>query len=150
MKNPKKFWRRYQCDIIAMLIFSVFSCFTTILYEVVAAGISVEQWLGIKIIYIPLRFAGAYILGSLIDRVRLKLARDNSFIHKALADAISLSIYQIPIYLLSATVMRVAWQPVLITMALYILDNLLFGWLYGYILNQVRKYFLKPVKQAAI
>ena len=150
MKKSKKFWQRYQCDIIAMLIFSVFSCFTTLLYEVAAAGISVEQWLGIKIIYIPLRFAGAYILGSLIDKVRLKLARDNRFIHKALADAISLSIYQIPIYLLSAAVMRVSWQPILITVALYILDNILFGWLYGYLLNQVRKYFLKSIKQADI
>ncbi len=143
-------WQRYQVTVVAMIIYGIVTSFTTIIYEVLLAGATAEQWLGVRVIYNVLRFAGAYFLGSLIEKVRLKFARNKGFIYVALADAISLSIYQLPIYFISALIMQVSLTTMVITALLYILDNLIFGWLYGFIFDRTKLLFSRRFKQQAI
>jgi len=146
----KSIWHRYQVTVVAMIVFGIITSFTTIIYEVLLAGATAEQWLGVRVIYNILRFAGAYFLGSLIEKVRLKFGRQSGFIYIALADAISLSIYQLPIYFISALIMQVSIKTMVITALLYILDNLIFGWLYGFIFDRTKILFSKRFKQQAI
>jgi hypothetical protein len=146
----KEIWRRYRIDVIALIIFGLVTSFTTIIYEVLLAGTSPEQWLGIRIIYNILRFAGAYLLGDLIEKIRAKLAPKGGFISKALADACALSLYQLPIYFISALIMQVSLKSMLITAVLYVLDNIFLGWVYGYTRDRVKIFFFKKAlkKQA--
>ena len=123
-----------------MLIFSAISFPLTLLYQVTIAGASTEQWLYMKLIYLPLRFAGAYFLGCLIDQIRVRLSAQGNPVRRAIADALSLSLYQVPLYCLSAIIVGISWYAMAITSVLWILDNIFLGWLYGYILNQTRKY----------
>lgn len=139
----KEIWRRYQIDVIALIIFGLLTGFTTIIYEVLLAGASPEQWLGVRVLYNILRFAGAYLLGDLVEKIRTKLAPKGGFIRKALADACALSLYQVPIYCISALIMQVSLKSIIITVVLYILDNIFLAWVYGYSRDQVKIFFLK-------
>lgn len=139
IEKIKVIWQKIKVDTIAMLIFGIVSTIPTLLYEMLISGVDFNQWAGVRISYNILRFAGAYFLGHLIDRLRAKL--DGGLIRKAFADAVSLSIYQIPIYILCSLIFKVAYQKIILVSSLYILDNFFFGWLYGYILDRTRKYF---------
>ncbi len=52
------FWQRYQVTVVAMIIYGVVTSFATIIYEILLAGATTEQWLGVRLIYNVLRFAG--------------------------------------------------------------------------------------------
>lgn len=139
--KKRQFWQRYRNDIVAMLVYNLIAGGLTLIYEVLLAGASTEQWLGVRIIYTIIRFSGAFILGYLIDWFRQLLSKRKYLLAKATADFLALSVYQLPIYCFSALLVGVPIASILITSGLYVVDNLLLGWLYGYILDKVRKYY---------
>ncbi len=139
--KKRQFWQRYRNDIVAMLVYNLIAGGLTLIYEVLLAGASTEQWLGVRIIYTIIRFSGAFMLGYLIDWFRQLLSKRKYLLAKAIADFLALSVYQLPIYCLSAILMGVPIASILISSSLYVADNLLLGWLYGYILDRVRKYY---------
>lgn len=139
--KKRQFWQRYRNDIVAMLAYNVIAGGLTLIYEVLLAGASTEQWLKVRIIYTIIRFSGAFILGYLIDWFRQLLSKRKYPLAKAVADFLALSVYQLPIYCFSAMLAGVPIASMLITSGLYLADNLLLGWLYGYILDKVRKHY---------
>lgn len=145
--KTNRFWLRYRSDIVAMVLYNLIAGFLTLVYEIWLGGATGEQWIWVRIIYTAIRLTGAFLLGYLIDFCRRYIWQKRKLIFKALADALALSLYQIPIYIFSAWISGVLWHSILITSSLYIVDNLLLGWLYGYILDKVRKYYhLKQAK----
>ena len=149
-KRRTDFWERTKVDTTAFLIFGVATGFVTILYEMVIVGVAFHQWLEVRILYTFMRFLGVYLLGKITDKLRknLTIKKFNknkllSFINKWFADSISLSAYQIPVYILAARICGLSWEIILFASLLYIGDNFLFGWFFGYILDRTRAYFAK-------
>lgn len=139
--KTNRFLLRYRSDIVAMVLYNLIAGFLTLVYEIWLGGATGEQWVWVRIIYTIIRVSGAFLLGYLIDFCRRHIWQKRKLIFKALADAFALSLYQIPIYIFSALISGVLWHSILITACLYIGDNLLLGWLYGYILDRVRRYY---------
>lgn len=65
------------------------------------------------------------------------------FIVKGISDGISLSLYQIPAYVFSALILGIDYHVVLFLSLIYLFDNMIFGWFFGYILDKTRLYFSK-------
>lgn len=140
----KRAGRTVSADTVALILFALCAGALTLLYEVVIAGLALGQWAGIRILYNALRFAGARICGKLTDKVRQHLlGTSRSRFRKAIADTIALSLYQLPIYVVSALIMGASIRQIAITSTIYLGDNVLLGWLYGVILDWVRRRFAK-------
>lgn len=43
--KKRQFWQRYRNDIVAMLVYNLIAGGLTLIYEVLLAGASTEQWL---------------------------------------------------------------------------------------------------------
>jgi hypothetical protein len=132
--KKKKLWQRSRDNIFATIIYGIITFSLTILYEKIIVGLNWQEWMGVRMIYIPIRYVFLFILDYLIDYFR-------SVLPKAFAEAMALSIYQIPIYIGAALIMGVSRSLIITVCLIYIADNLVFGWLYGYILNRTRKFF---------
>jgi hypothetical protein len=132
--KKKKLWQRSRDNILATIIYGIITFSLTILYEKVIVGLNWQEWMGVRLIYIPTRYTFLFLLDYLIDYFR-------SILPKALAEATALSLYQIPIYISAAIIMGVPKSLITTACLIYIADNLAFGWLYGYILNKTRKFF---------
>lgn len=152
-KKRIDFWKRTKVDATAFIIFGVITGFVTIIYEVIIAGTTPHQWLEVRIIYTFLRCLGVYFLGRITDKLREKIIskrfskkKSLLFISKWFADGISLSVYQIPIYIISALICGVEIKAIFLASLLYIGDNFLFGWFFGYVLDKTRAYFAEKEK----
>lgn len=155
------FWSRIKIDLISFSIYGLTTFLITLLYEVLIAGVSTGQFIKVRILYTFLRVIGVYFLVNIIDNLRKKIVlkkliqgNPSSFLIglkkralKGLSDAISLSIYQIPVYILSALIFGVEFKKIMLISLLYILDNFLFGWLFGYILDKTRLFFAKRSRE---
>lgn len=130
----KRIWQRSRDNIFATIIYGLITFSMTILYEKIIVGLNWQEWVGARVIYISVRYTFIFILDYLIDYFR-------SLTIKFLADALALSLYQIPIYTIAALIMGVPHNLIIIVTLIYIADNLLFGWLYGYILDKTRRFF---------
>lgn len=157
------FWERTKVDTTAFLIFGMITGAVTALYEVVIVGVTAHQWFVVRILYTLIRCLGVYFLGKITDSLRKKIAGEKLrkaisdlclglnpkiilFITKGISDGISLSIYQIPVYVFSAFVCGVEVKAIFLASLLYIGDNFLFGWFFGYILDRTRAHFTKMEK----
>lgn len=130
----KTIWKRSRDNLIATIIYSILTFALTIFYEKVLIGLNWGEWIGARGIYIFFRYLLVFILDYLIDYFRARLP-------KFLAEAVALSVYQIPIYATAALIMGVETRLILLAVLIYIADNLFLGWLYGYILDRTRKFF---------
>ena len=129
-------------DTIALLIFTVISGLPALFYELLLVGFTLGQWAIIRLLYNTLRFAGARLCGKLTDLIRRRLAgSSSSYFRKGAADTVSLLLYQLPLYLLSALIVGANVRQMAIALAMYLFDSILLGWLYGAILDRVRLYF---------
>jgi hypothetical protein len=127
-------------DTVAMVLFSVIGGVLTIGYEVGLLGLTGQQWLAIRLLYNPARFIGARLCGKLTNWIRFHLAAESpNWWQKAVSDTIAVSVYQIPIYVLSALIAQVEPGIIGIAVLMYLLENICIGWLYGVILDWVRK-----------
>jgi len=133
-------------DTIAMAVYSVVNgligLFLTHVYEVRWVGLTFNQWLGIRLIFNPLKFGGAYFCGQLTNRFRKRLVGNSkSWFWKAIADSLAISAFQLPLYAVSALVMGVSLVKIAIFIGIYLVDNAIFGWTYGWILDWMRLRF---------
>jgi|GEM_PF-1277233 len=136
-------WNRVLADTIAFGLFGfAVGAVTTILYEMVLFGFTFRQWIGIRIFFTILRFVFAFVCGWLTDFLRQHFpgAAHNRF-WRAMAEATALTVYQMPLYVVSALIVGVDWHKIAFMSGIYLLENFLFGWLYGLILDWTRKKF---------
>ena len=142
MKKLKLFLKsKITTDTIALVIFSICaSGGLTVLYELLIIDMTKGQWLVFRVLYNILKFSGAYFCVKITDWMRLRILKtsQNRF-HKAIADTISISIYQIPLYIMSGLIMGINIIQLLIVSSIYLVDNMILGWLYGVILDWTRK-----------
>lgn len=127
---------RSRDNLVATIIYGLITFALTIFYEKYLLGLEWGEWFGARGIYLIFRYGFLFILDFLIDFYR-------RYLPKPLADALALSSYQIPLYATAALIVGISYNTVLLAMGIYLADNLLFGWLYGYILDKTRKYFLR-------
>ncbi|MDD2681254.1 MAG: L-alanine exporter AlaE [Patescibacteria group bacterium] len=127
---------RARDNIVATIIYGLITFALTIFYEKYLLGLNWGEWMGTRGIYIVFRYTFLFVLDYLIDFFRQHLP-------KGLADAVALSTYQIPIYATAALIIGLDYQRILLAAAIYLADNLALGWLYGYILDRTRKFFLQ-------
>lgn len=132
----KTIWSRSRDNLVATIIYGLITFALTIFYEKYLLGLNWGEWIGARGIYIILRYTLLFILDYLIDFYR-------RYLPKPLADALALSTYQIPIYASAALIVGINHGTILLAGIIYLIDNLALGWLYGYILDQTRKYFLR-------
>lgn len=147
--ESKNLHKQVAADTIALAIYSaIVGIGTTLLYERALAGFTWEQWAALRVVYNVLRFGGARLCGKLTNWVRWRIGGDNpNRWRKAVADGCALAVYQEPIYIVSALLVGVTWQQIALTAPIYILDSILFGWVYGIILDSVRKRFPERKEQ---
>jgi len=133
-------------DTIALFLFSVCAGIPTLFYEILIAKLTLEQWAGVRIFYNILRFAGAYFCAKLTDKIRRRLpGHSNSRFQKAVADTIALSLYQFPIYIISALIMGAKFRQIAIMSTVRLVDTIMLGWLYGIFLDWARSRFADRV-----
>ena len=131
--------RLYLSDTGALVLFGIVMGITTVIYEIWLVSMTTRQWVLIRILYNILRFVGARLCGKITDRTRCYILKGSkSKFKKGLADGIALSFYQMPIYIFSALVAGAGAKQIAIVVSLYVLDNLVSGWLYGLILDWMR------------
>jgi len=132
----KSLWQRSRDNIVATIIYGLLTFALTILYEKVMIGLEWDSWFGVRAIYIPIRYLLVFMLDYLIDYFR-------KILPKFIADGIALSLYQIPIYIFVSLVVGLNIKAIILASCIYVVDNFAFGWLYGYVLDRTRKFFLQ-------
>lgn len=126
-------------DTIALLLYSVAGAALTIVCEIFFLKLSGKQWASIRVVYNILRFAGAWLCGTMTDQLRHRIQGDSKHPFRlAVAGATSLSLYQLPIYALSARLVGVELAQIQSALGFYFASNLFFGWAYVLILDWVR------------
>jgi len=131
--------RRVAADTIAMFFFGVSTSVLApfvVLYEFVVAGLTIEQWTIIFGIYKVLRYIGASFCAELRNSLgECFLGALRNRFRRAMADAAALSIYQLPLYTVSALIAGVSIYQIVIILAVHLARNALLGWWYGVILD---------------
>ncbi len=117
-------------DTLALLIYGVVGGIVPFFFENIILGLSVKQWAGIRILYLS-RYIGGYICGRMADFFRRHFCR-------IVADIIALCIYELPIYIASALIVRASFRQIFLGSVIQIISNAIFGWLYGFILDRMR------------
>jgi len=141
----KVFGRRVAADTLALALFSItVGLITTFVIERYILGFSLVQWGIIRLVYNPLRFGAARLLGKLTDRMRMRIGGSTpSRLRKAVADSTTLALYQPFVYMVSALLVGANFKQISIAIPIYIVESFVTGWLYGIILDYVRQRFQK-------
>ena len=128
----EKVGREVVADTLALFLFSLAGFLFTIFYEMLIIGISVQQWLGIRIVYNALKFPTAVLCAKLNDFLRRHFVKESSsWWVKAGVDTLSVWLYQLPIYVVSAAVVGMSSGQVLAGCAFDLIEYVVVGWTYG-------------------
>lgn len=127
-------------DTIALVVYSVTTGVLSWLYEVSLLDYTASQWVGVRVLFNLLRYPGARLCGRLTDILRRRLGGESSHpIRRSVAASIALSVYQLPLYGLSAFIVRVPGRQIVTILAIYLAQNTLLGWWYSVILDWFRR-----------
>ena len=142
----RMFGREVAADTLALLIYSVVvGVTTTLAIDIWFVGMTGMQWTGVRLVYGPLRFILARLLGKMTDRLRTYFAGPSpNRLQKAVVDAMSLYIYQQPLYVVCALIVGVELPQLYGAAILYFIEALLTGWFYGVVLDFVRRRLGEP------
>jgi hypothetical protein len=114
------------------------------LLEVFIFGVSWEQFGMARIVYNIAKYSSARIPAKITGSLMRKFPRasQNKF-YEGLIDCIALSVHQIPIYAVSATIFGIDSKRIFIFCLIYFIENFLFGWVYGILLKWTEEKFIK-------
>ena len=141
--RARKFLQTFTADTIALLVYGTLVSASSLLFEVFVFKIAIGQFGIIRVFYNLTKYASARIPAKLTDFLikRIPIASKNRF-YEAIVDWIALSIHQIPIYIVWASVFGVSSQKIIIISLIYLFENLIFGWLYGILLKWAEEKFI--------
>ncbi|MFZ4649046.1 MAG: hypothetical protein ACOYMB_05490 [Patescibacteria group bacterium] len=146
-----KLRERLNCETFRQLILKLLTLtafnilnFFTFFFEILAL-LTFKIFYNNRIFFVSLSFAN---IASVFQKLSEAVVSDKVVVFsvKAISDATSLSLYQIPAYIFSALIMGLDYKVIIFLSLIYLLDNLAFGWLFGYILDKTRAYFSKGKK----
>jgi len=135
----EKVGREVVADTLALFLFSLAGFLFTIFYEMLIIGISVQQWLGIRIVYNTIRALTAVPLARFNRFLRRRFVKESSnWWVKPAVDTLSVWLYQLPIYIVSAAVVGMSSGQVLAGCAFDLIEYVAVGWTYGPLLTWSR------------
>lgn len=142
ISRMRVFIRTFTADTIALLIYGTFVSASALLLEVFIFVIPWEQFGMMRFVYNLVKYSSASIPAKITELLSKKFPRasGNKFL-EALIDWIALSLHQIPIYATIAIAFGINFRTVLLISTIYLVENLLFGWLYGILLKWLREKF---------
>jgi len=137
----------FNPEAIAFLTYNALAGTLVLLIEVAWTGIMTgEQWLWVRAIYIPIKFAGYKFAAKLTDSIRESLP-ENLPLRAKVAGAIGIVTYQLPIYIpttlgvgfaLGTSAYQIAYS-----WAIYLAYALPTAWTYGDTLDWARRFFTR-------
>jgi hypothetical protein len=143
-----------QSKLIDILAFSLYKLLTfapAFLYEVAYVGITVKQYLVVRLLKNVLLFALSFLCRDLRDKIKQYIpGSSDKQLGKAVAEGTALSLYQLPFYVVSMLVIatEVSSHELSIASVIYFSINVLTGRLYGVLLDQVRLRFVPDPEQS--
>lgn len=138
-----KIRREVLVNIGAVIAYSMLTGPLTVFYDLQLVGLSWSQWLGVRLLIAVLRDAPGYIMGKHADKLRVRLKAQQSRLRKIVADTMTLVAYQVPLNLLGAWIMGANGIQLVTVLIAYFLHNLLLGWVYSFIRDKFREWFLE-------
>ncbi|MEW6616994.1 MAG: hypothetical protein AB1333_01080 [Patescibacteria group bacterium] len=139
----KKKIQTQAANLTALIVQGLFSSASTYVYEVVFFSIAEGKWIWIRLLYNGIKYATFFVPAKLDDYLRSTFLRtsQNKF-YEFIADGLALSIHQIPIYVVSSFIFRIDIETIIFVSVIYLVDNFIFGWVYGSILKWMRENFV--------
>jgi hypothetical protein len=135
-------WKKIIADGATFFLFTACTGWIIVGYEWYLCDLALERVFWLRMMSgTPRVFLGP-LCGMIKDAANKRLFGGASgFWRDAAAGTTALFVFQLPFYIASALIMRVGIRQVVITCALYIANDILFGWLYVSILDQMRARF---------
>lgn len=126
-------------EAVPLIIFSIPAALPTLCYEFLLSGLAIERMGLVRIIYGAIRLLGAPYCNRWTDAARIRLSgMSRSRFCGALADAVALSTYQVPLYIAVALPLGAAPRQVVFACGLAVIGDFCFGWFYRWMRNRVR------------
>ena len=137
----RRLMRKITADTLAMVLYLLATGIFGFLFERSVVGLLVWQMGGIWILGLG-KYPLAELCAQLTGKLRILLMGNSRHpFRRALSAGLALSVYQVPLYVGSALCVRVSLSKVSAMAAFCLACNLIFGWLYGFILDWVRARF---------
>lgn len=140
-------WTSHQFSVITvtLALHGIIGGAVVFILEVLVVGINLDDWVGIRLLYNIALFAGGKYCQQLTDYLRLKFRSNSTHpFRRALADTLALASYKIPLFALSAAIFQLEVGKIIGACLLDFVEIAGTGWLYGVILNWVRKIHNEP------
>jgi len=132
--------RRFSVGTTTFVLHGLAGGIIVFLIEVLAVGISFDSWLYIRIAYNIVYFDNSALCIRFTDYLRLKF-QGNSIhpFRRVVADTLSLAAYKIPLFASIALLFNLDGEKILWACFFDVGEIILTGWLYGIILDWVRR-----------
>ena len=130
-------------EFTALVVQGLFASASTFVYEVVFFHIAQDEWGFIRLFYNVIKYLTFFIPARLDDYFKTTFLRtsQNKF-YEWIADGLALSIHQVPIYIASAMIFGIGTEKIILISIIYLVDNFVFGGLYGILLKWMREKFI--------
>lgn len=144
MSSLLKGWdyRKLTADSVTFLLYTAYTGWIIIAYERYVCDLLIEQVALLRLMSGVPRALLAFLCGAMEEAIRKRI-RGNAqgFWRRVVSGTMALCLFQLPIYIASALIMRVGAEQILITCGIYIAIDILFGWSYSVLLDCMRGWF---------
>ena len=137
--------RRFSVITVTLALYGIAGGIIVFVLEVFVVGIDLGDWFGIRLLYNTALFAGGKYCQRLTDYLRCKFQGNSSHsFRKAIADTLALASYKIPLFAASAMIFQLEAGKILGACFFDVFEIAGTGWLYGRILDWVRRVHDEP------
>ena len=140
--------RKVVADSIAFLLYTAYTGWIIIVYEKYFCDLAIEQVILLRLMSGMPRALLGFLCGIMEDAIERRMGDTAPrFLRRAAAGPLSLFSFQLPIYIVSALIMRASMEQMAITSGLYIAIDIVFGWSYAVVLARLRRCFGVSVEE---
>lgn len=135
-------YRKLTADSITFLLYTAYTGWIIIAYEKYVCDLLIEQVVLLRLMSGVPRMLLGFLCGAMEEAIRKRIRGDvQGFWRRVVSGTLSLCLFQLPIYITSALIMRVGTGQILITCGIYIAIDIAFGWSYSVLLDRMRGWF---------
>ena len=125
----------------AFLVYTAYTGWLLVGYEKFVCDLATEDVIQLRLMSgIPRALLG-FVCGILESAIERRMGALPRFWRQAVAGSLSLFAFQLPLYVMSALIMRIGTEQILITCGIYIAIDMIFGWSYAILLDRMRRWF---------